>query len=179
MTILCETDRLIIRNWIPQADAAAAFEMYGDPEVMRFIRNGETVESLDAMPEQLQRWIDHYIGPNHQIGFWAVVETKTADVIGNALLTPLPDSNGVPTQNYHIGWQLKRAAWGKGYATEAARAVLDCGFNEFQLPTIYALVNPKNHASLRVAQRLGMIHLGRFNQYFSKEYEFFKLNADG
>ena len=72
---------------------------------------------------------------------------------------------------------MKKSAWGKGYATEAAKAILDYGFNTLKLPVIYAIARSDNVRSLRVIQRLGMIPIGRTNRYYKMELEMFKLEA--
>lgn len=79
----------------------------------------------------------------------------------------LPDINRQPTQDYEVGWHLRKASWGKGYATEAAREIINYGFNVLQLPVIYAVVKPENHASVKVTQRLGMKTMGITNQYYN------------
>lgn len=73
---------------------------------------------------------------------------------------------------------MKKAAWGNGYATESARAILQYEFKVLKLFVIYALIIPENTASIRVAQRLGMTPLGRTNQYYGGiELELFQLSV--
>ncbi len=81
-------------------------------------------------------------------------------------------------QNYEVGWHLKKASWGKGYATEAAKGIINYGFNVLQLPIIYAVVKPENHASVKVTQRLGMTPMGITNRYYNGvELLLFKLDS--
>ncbi|NJL35560.1 MAG: GNAT family N-acetyltransferase [Leptolyngbyaceae cyanobacterium RM2_2_4] len=176
MAILTETKRLVIRNWVPQDDAEQAFEIYGDPKVVRFI-GGKTEESIEAQRRSLQRRVDCDAALNNGTGFWAIADKQTGEIFGTVILKQLPDNDSNPTPEIEVGWHLKKAAWGKGYATEAGQAVLDYGFNVLKLPIIYAVVNPKNAASIRVTQRLGMISLGRIQKYYGKELELFKLES--
>lgn len=109
------TDRLKIRNWNPEQDAIQAFEIYGDPQVMRFIRPPET--SVGAVRSRLQELLNRYRQRNNGTGFWAVLEKETARIVGTILLSQLPDNYGVPTEDYEISWHFRRESWGKGYAT--------------------------------------------------------------
>jgi RimJ/RimL family protein N-acetyltransferase len=175
MAILTETKRLVIRNWMPQDDAEQAFEIYGDPEVMRFIGRGKTEESVETQRRSLQQRVDRTAALNNGTGFWAIADKQTGEIFGTVILKQLPDNDGNPTPDFEVGWHLKKAAWGKGYATEAGQAVLDYGFNVLKLPIIYAVVNPENTASIHVTQRLGMVPLGRTQKYYGEELELFKL----
>jgi RimJ/RimL family protein N-acetyltransferase len=79
------------------------------------------------------------------------------------------------TDDVEVGWHLARAHWGHGYATEAARALINHGFHTLNLDTINAVVNPANAASIRVTQRLGMTPLGRTRKYYNAVVELFRL----
>ncbi|NMG05557.1 GNAT family N-acetyltransferase [Brasilonema sp. UFV-L1] len=176
MTEIFQTQRLIIRQWKPEADVAQAFEIYNNPEVVRFI-GGKVEESEQTQRASLQRVIERYAQLNNGTGIWAIFEKQIGEIVGTILLKQLPDNEGKPTQDYEVGWHLKKAAWGKGYATEAGRGAIEYGFNILKLPVIYAVVKPENHDSIRVTQRLGMIPMGRTHKYYSAELELFKLEA--
>jgi ribosomal-protein-alanine N-acetyltransferase len=173
-----ETERLIIRAWVPEQDAEQAFLIYGDPQVMRFIGSGKTEASVQTQQAALQRVVARYAELNNGTGLWVIVEKATGQIAGTIILKQLPDNNGQPTQAYEVGWHLRQASWGKGYATEAARAAIDYGFVTLKLPVIYAVVNSKNEASIRVTQRLGMKPLGRTHRYYNTEVELFELTAE-
>lgn len=176
MNILAETNRLIIRTWIPEQDAEQAFQIYSDPEVTRFLIT--KVDSIETQLNLLQRWVTKFDQINNGTGLWAIVLKNTGEIIGTIILIQLRNEEEQLTQDYEIGWHLKRSAWGKGYATEAAKAILDYGFNILKLPVIYSIANPENTASLRVIQRLKMIPVGRTNRYYKMELEMFKLEAN-
>ncbi|BAZ27248.1 GCN5-related N-acetyltransferase [Kalymmatonema gypsitolerans NIES-4073] len=175
MTIIAETDRLIIRTWIPEEDAKQAFEIYNDPEVTRFLIT--KAESLESTVNILQRWVTIAAQVNNGTGLWAMVLKETGEIVGTIVLMQLRDEDQQFTQDYEIGWHLKKSAWGKGYATEAAKAILDYGFNTLKLPVICSIVQPENTASIRVIQRLGMIPIGRTTRYYKMELEMFNVVA--
>ncbi len=169
MPMMLETERLVIRHWIPDVDAEQAFQVYGDPLVMRFIGSGKTEENIETQRAALQRMLDRYASLNNGTGSWAIIEKNNGQIAGAILLKQLPDNDGNLTQDYEVGWHLRQASWGKGYATEAARAVIAYGFDTLQLPIIYAVVRPENIASMRVARRLGMKPEGRSRRYYGVE----------
>jgi len=142
-----ETQRLLLRTWMP-FDVAAVESMFADPEVMRYIGVGgpwtpqRTREVVDLMTERYER---------EGIGIWPVVLKETSAVIGECGLQTLPGSDEV-----ELAYLLERAYWGKGYAFEAASAVLDWGFKARGLRRIVAVINPANERSIALINRLGM-----------------------
>ena len=145
------TQRLELR---PSAsgDRTALLDVFGDPEVMRFV--GERREPLDAerlAASQLSvraHWDEHGFGP------LAVVERDSGRLAGEAGLQLLGGSE------IELTYTFARSAWGRGYATEAAAAVLRWGFDGLLLPRVVAVADPGNHASLRVLEKLGMRPVG-------------------
>ncbi|OWY65759.1 GNAT family N-acetyltransferase [cyanobacterium TDX16] len=172
MNTIAQTDRLIIRNWIPERDAESAFQIYNDPEVTRFLMT--KTNSVEDAVKLLERWVMLSTQLNGG-GFWAIVNQENQEILGTIILIPLRDEVEQWTQEYEIGWHLKKSAWGYGYATEAARAILDYGFNTLKLPTIYSVARPENTASICVIQRLEMIPIGQTSKYYKMELEMFKL----
>ncbi|PSB05582.1 GNAT family N-acetyltransferase, partial [filamentous cyanobacterium CCP2] len=164
MKTIFETDRILVREWNPSADAEPAFTIYGDPEVMHFIR--PAAESVEAVRQKLEERLTVYQQLKNGTGFWPIVDKSANEIVGAVLLRQLPDNDDNLTEDYEVGWHLKRSAWGKGYATEAGRLALEYGFQTLKLPIIYAVVKPENLASIRVTQRLGMQPIGRVNQYY-------------
>ena len=163
-----ETERLFIRNWTLD-DVEAAYAMYSDPEVARFIRDAPE-ESLESQRATLEVVLKKYDEMGGGFGFWAIVEREAGEIVGSVILKPLPGHDMI-----EVGWHLARSAWGKGYATEAARAVLDYGFNGLGLARIVAVVNPLNERSLAVARRLGMHYEGQVQAY-KMDLELFVLD---
>ncbi|MEL6384307.1 MAG: GNAT family N-acetyltransferase [Cyanobacteria bacterium J06626_18] len=160
-----ETARLVIREWDVEQDAAAAIALYGDPEVTRWIGDKSLNTTVDEVRTRLQRYRDR-AADSPGLGCWAVAHLDSGMVIGTVLLMPLPDKANVPSEDIEIGWHFCRASWGKGYATEAARAVMDYGFETLALPKLYAVTLLDNERSVRVTQRLGMTDLGISEAYY-------------
>lgn len=163
---ILESDRLILRSWNPDSETEAAFEIYGDPEVMQWIGDGTTVDNIETLHERLRQRNQQCNELNDGTGFWAIVERQTECPIGTVILKRLPDGDGQLTPDWEVGWHLRKTSWGKGYATEAARAIVDYGFKVLKLPCIYAIAYPENRPSIRVMERLGMTALGLTSQYY-------------
>lgn len=125
-----------------EQDINFAFAIYGDPEVMRLIR--PPAPDLETLKTTLTKRIEEAEQLPKGGGFWAVVEKLTDEVIGGAVLQPLPDRNHQLTEDYEIGWQLRRQSWGKGYATEFGKTLMEYGFKTLQLPYLLAVVHPEN-----------------------------------
>ncbi|MEM9265344.1 MAG: GNAT family N-acetyltransferase [Cyanobacteria bacterium P01_F01_bin.13] len=167
------TDRLIIRDWRPLYDAQHASDIYGAPRVINWL-SGKCDRSIQVTQERLQRYCERSV---NGLGFWAVIEKAIDRAIGSILLVPLPSSNGTEIGNIEIGWHFRPASWGYGYATEAANAILNYGFKELQLSTIYAVARADNLRSQRVMARLGMQSLGSTDDYYSRTLELYSVSA--
>ncbi len=146
---IVETERLIVREWTLD-DVDAAFAIFGDPEVTRYLPAGALKASREEMTATLHRVVGEYpqIRP---MGFWAVVERASHLVVGASLLRPLPDDPRI-----EIGWHLARTHWGRGYASEAAGGVLAWAQSQLHVPDPVAVIVPGNTRSEAVAARLGM-----------------------
>ncbi len=145
------TERLALRVW--RDDHRPAFsEMNSDAEVMRYFPALQTEAQSNAT---VDAWLEHFI--QHGWGNWAVELRSTGEFIGFiGLNTPrrlLPFSPCV-----EVGWRLKRAAWGCGYATEGAKECLRHGFNQLGLAEIVSFTALLNTPSVRVMERIGMVN---------------------
>lgn len=110
MTNLLETERLIIRSWIPERDAEQAFVMYSDPEVTHFLSKASRPASIESQRQRLIQGIERTHRRNNVTGSWAIVEKETTTIVGTILLLQLLDKDGLPTQDYEVGWHLRRAS---------------------------------------------------------------------
>ena len=142
------TPRLLLRPFTI-ADAPAIHAVYSDPEVMRYVGNG-AVSSLAATEKMLRDYVDHQ--RRRGFSFWAVVHRESGELIGDAGL--------YGGDEVELGYTLARAWWGRGYATEAARAWLDAAFGAHGLREVVALAEPGNPASGRVLEKVGMTRAG-------------------
>lgn len=151
MLSILHTERLDLRH-VHMLDHAAMCAIFGDAEVMRY---GAGAQTSEWVHDWLATCLDQYY---RQWGFgpYAVVERQSRQVIGYCGLFFFPDINGQP--EVEIGYRLARAAWGHGYASEAARAVRDFAFQTLCLKRLIAMIDPDNHASIRVAEKLGMTY---------------------
>ena len=151
MNLVLETSRLYIRHW-QKEDAEHFAELNADPEVMRYLPKVLTREESDHLLRIVQEGID-----KHGMGFWAVEIKQTRTFIGFVGIAPV-DDNLPCAPNTEIGWRLIRAAWGNGYATEAALACLNLAFQHYHLPEVVAFTAVENQRSRAVMQKLGMIY---------------------
>lgn len=171
-----ETERLRLRLWEPEQDAIAAHQIYGNPEVMQFIREPEP--NLAATAKKLQTYREMTLRSPKKLGIWAVIEKTTHLPIGSVLLVELPDGNGDRhTGEVEIGWHFRKASWGRGLAFEAASMLLNYGFRELKLPIIYAVLREGNWRSQKLAQRLQMKAIGKTRKYYNTELLLFGLDA--
>jgi len=138
------TERLVIRNWVDD-DAVAFAEMNGDPRVMATIGPVMDRSESDAMLRRVRRHI-----ADQGFGLWCV--DLDGEVIGFCGLS-------IPwfTEGVEIGWRLRSAFWGNGFATEAARSVLDHGFDVLGLTEVISFTAETNVRSRRVMERIGLI----------------------
>ncbi|MGV8995932.1 MAG: GNAT family N-acetyltransferase [Parvibaculaceae bacterium] len=144
-----ETDRLILRQW-RASDLEPFWAMGQDPQVMEYLLPFADRAASDAGAKRLT---DHISA--HGFGFWALEEKGGAPFIGfTGLIHVNPDRPFAPA--VEIGWRLARAQWGKGYASEAARASLTYGFDTLKLDEIVSLTVPANTRSRAVMERIGM-----------------------
>ena len=141
------TDHLILRP-LSAADAAILHRIYQTDGVLQYFPN--------PAPPPLEK-VERFVA-SQQIhwgkfgyGNWAVTVQGNPEIIGWAGLQFLPETNET-----EVGYLLDKPHWGKGYATEAVRASLQFGLENFDFPEIIALVHPDNAASLKVAAKCGL-----------------------
>ena len=158
MGVVIETERLLLRPPVPE-DADTAAELLADPEVMRFL-GGQVVprEDVPAVIEKwLGRWTANRMGPfmlerrddGRFVGRCGILVWDTRDWRISTL------AEAGEFAQLEIGWALVRAHWGRGYATEAARAVGSWARAERGVEALVSVIAPDNVASRRVAERLG------------------------
>ena len=169
--VVLETERLTLRH-IGWTDLDALHAILSDPDVMRYIGNGSPktrqqterlmgfwiadngrawdTHTLERLP-QLRRAIER----DAHFSLWTTVEKQTNRLIGRCGLLAW-DLEG--RKEVEVGYLIAKKHWGQGYATEAARAVRDYGFERLGFDRLISLVQPGNVASQRVAIKNGMRH---------------------
>jgi RimJ/RimL family protein N-acetyltransferase len=149
-----ETPRLLLRPW-RDTDLAPFAALNADPEVMRHFPALLSRDESDALAARIRASFEA-----QGWGLWAVEEKGGAPFIGFVGLNrPTFDAPFMPA--VEIGWRLARAAWGAGYASEAARAALRFGFEQLALDAIVSFTAPVNTRSRAVMERLGMVNTGQ------------------
>lgn len=149
MTTDLRTQRLLLRSW-RDADLPVFATMCTDPEVMEFLSPMREPGAVEAWVSRLKaHWREHGFGR------WVVELPGEASFIGVVGLAWNPyEAHFTPA--VEIAWRLARPYWGKGFASEAAGAALDYGFDRLGLAEIVAMTVPANLRSRRVMERLGM-----------------------
>ena len=151
-----ETERLRLRR-LTAADADKLVELDSDPEVMRHISRGQPTPRSIIEHEHLPRilsWDAH--GP--EVGFWAVELRNTGEFLGWFHLRP----DKLEPADMELGYRLRRAAWGHGYATEMGRELVRRALDERGLPRVVARTLIGNLASRRVMEKCGLRLAGEF-----------------
>jgi len=147
-TPILSTPRLLLRSWRKE-DLAPFAELNADPEVMEFFPWLHTREESDQVAITIQNRFRTF-----GFGFWAV-ETVDEPFVGFVGLSrPSFDAHFTPA--IEIGWRLARSAWGKGYASEAARAALEFAFGEAGADEVVSFTPAINARSIAVMERIGM-----------------------
>lgn len=180
MKSIFETERLIARHWSPSTDVESAFEIYGDPDVMRYLgRSPEVVPCLDEQKARLEKIELAMLSKQNSTGMWAIMTKNDQEVIGSILFKELPDADNNPTGDFEIGWHLAKRAWGNGYATEAAEAIIQYAFKTMPiLEVLHAVAYDENLKSLAVMKRIGMKDQGTTTKYYGISCRHFTLHKN-
>ncbi|PJI94663.1 GNAT family N-acetyltransferase [Luteimicrobium subarcticum] len=176
------TPRLVLRPWDPSdpADVDFLFDTYSRWDVQRYIgRVPRVMEDRAEAVTLARRWSD--TAYQQPLGIRAVTRASDGQRLGSVLLKPIPASGTAdppqPSGDVEIGWHLHPDAWGHGYATEAASAVLAAGFAS-GLDRVVAVTHPDNVASQAVCRRLGMRSLGLSDAYYDVTCALFEARSD-
>ena len=160
---MIETERLRLEPW-NAAHGALLTRLSSLPEVMRFIGKGTTMSAAEA-EELAMRVQAHW--RSHGFGWRGAVERASGRIVGLVALDRAHDVRGLAPGDYEIGWWFDPATWGRGYATEGARAIIAEAWS-LGAPSVVARIQPGNLASQRVAAKLGLTFeadtTGRFGE---------------
>lgn len=157
--ILAESERLLLRE-LDYTDEDDLFEMDSDPEVHLFIEN-QPVQTRSEIKRVIEIIRKQY--QENGIARWAVVDKVTGECVGWSGLKFHRQPINNQLNFYELGYRFKRKHWGKGYATEASRAVIEYGLHHLKVSTLYAITNPENISSRRVLEKLGFVYEETFD----------------
>jgi RimJ/RimL family protein N-acetyltransferase len=153
-----ETERLVLRRFTDD-DVGALVELDSDPAVMHFITGGRATPRSEVEKEILPAFLRHYARWTGW-GFFAAEEKESGTFVGWFHLRP---SDGDPDDEVELGYRLRRAEWGKGYATEGARALIGHAFG-LGARRVYATTMAAHVASRRVLEKAGLRFVRTFHQ---------------
>lgn len=156
MRILLETERLRLRRFT-ESDADPLFRLDNDPEVMRYI-NGGTAVSREIIQNEILPGFCRYDPRLPWSGIWAAEEKASGEFLGWFSFRLADEIRREVT----LGYRLKRAAWGQGYATEGAAALIRLGFTVWGVQRVTAATYEENLASRHVMEKAGMRFVRRF-----------------
>ncbi len=149
--MIIKTERLILRPW-KESDFEPFALMNADPHVREFFPSLLTKNESNEMANQFKKLIE-----TQGWGLWAAEVPGEAPFIGFVGIAQVPfEAHFTPA--VEIGWRLAYEFWGKGYATEAAKVVMNFGFNQLKLEEIVSFTVVKNIRSRHVMEKLGMTH---------------------
>jgi len=171
MKIFLETDRLILRELLA-TDDEGMFELDSDKDVHKYLGNQPFTKIEDS------REIIHFIRKQYQdngIGRWAMINKGTGEFMGWSGFKLMKDITNDHVNYYDLGYRLIKRFWGKGYATESAKASVSYGFNELKLNEIFAMADIHNKESRHVLEKSGFKFIEPFD-FRGDLHDWFKIS---
>src|SRR5690606_29831698 len=154
--IVLETSRLILRDW-QHSDLEPFCHLNADEEVMNFFPKALTTEQTMTLHQVIVTEFKEY-----GFGLYAVEVKETNEFIGFiGFHRATFDADFTPC--VEIGWRLKKEAWGKGYATEGAKACLQYGFSNLGFNEVYSFTADINTPSKNVMKKIGLNFIKTFD----------------
>jgi RimJ/RimL family protein N-acetyltransferase len=158
MDVFLETERLVLRRFTA-ADLDNLVDLDGDPEVMRFLTGGKPTPREKIEHEVLPRLL-HFYEQCAGFGHWAAIDKSSGEFLGWFGFRP---TNGCAPEEVELGYRLRKGAWGKGYATEGARALIRKGFTELGVQCVVATTMAVNRGSRRVMEKAGLRYIRTYH----------------
>jgi len=169
MGIFLETKRLILKS--PElSDLDNLISLRSDPNVMKYIGDG-SVHTEEQVKRFLEIAIPYY--EKHGIGFCSVIEKVSGDFIGQAGLFHVGYYDEQP--DIEVAYRLHKKFWGKGYATELAKALIQWGFQHLSVNKIIGAAEPENIASQKVLIKAGLDFKGKITWYDGRELFLYEI----
>ncbi len=161
-------------------DAELLFNLDQDTEVMQFINGGVLTSWEDIQNVYLPR-MESYTNADKGWGLWKVVLQNTEQFIGWILVRPMNFFSEQPDfENLELGWRFSRLSWGKGYATEAATAVINALIKNAVCTKISAIADEENLASINIMKKIGLQYIKTYlhqDPLFSSEVVYYELEV--
>ena len=167
MPTILTTPRVTLRHLEP-SDLNHLFQMNSDPRVMEYIA---PVYNLETCQKRLEMALAFY-QEHPQMGKLAAIQRSDNAFMGWFCLQPLDN-----TEEFEIGYRMMPEFWGKGIATEAAKVLLDYGFEQVGLKRIVGITRPDNIASQRVLLKIGLVYEEQ-RHYYNTDVNYYALNRD-
>ena len=159
MQIFLETERLVLRLFT-EDDVDNLVELDSDPDVMHFRNGGLPTPRREVEDDVLPAFLGYYERfPGY--GFWAAVEKSSGRFVGWFHFRPGADAE---PDEVELGYRLRKSFWGRGYATEGSRALIQKGFAELGVQRVVAFTMVVNVASRRVMEKAGLRFVRTFHQ---------------
>jgi RimJ/RimL family protein N-acetyltransferase len=165
-----ETERLRLRRFTLD-DAAALADLHGDPRVMRYIDDGKPVARELTVGNVLPAILDQYVRLPAGLGKSALVEKSSGRFIGWVGLGPGSSVGLAPGSGHELGFRLSPEFWRRGYASEAAKALVDYAFAEHALPRIVATTMTVNLGSRGTLENAGLRYVRTFFEQWPEYIE--------
>ncbi len=165
MKHILETTRLYLRE-VENNDLDFLSALHRDPDVMRYIGPPRTRKSVKERIDRIRQGYKDFPGR----GIWMACELTDDNPIGWGCLKDLDG-----TEMIEIGYRLAKEAWGKGYATEIARALLEYGFEQYGLDKIVGVTTPDNIGSQKVLEKAGLIQKGT-GRFYNSDVFYYELH---
>ena len=174
VTTLVTSARLVVRDWEP-GDAASAFAVFGDERVARWLSPATPPVADEAeMSALLRTWAEEQAAAGTDldrfVGRWALARSEDGVVVGGLALRTMPPHD----EDLEIAWQLAPEHWGRGYASEGARALARWAFEQ-SAGEVFAVVRPGNERAEWIARRLGMEWVGETSKYYDLDLRVYRL----
>jgi ribosomal-protein-alanine N-acetyltransferase len=153
-----ETERLILRDLLPNDDVGM-FELDSNADVHKFLGNNPILK-IEQAEEVIMNIRQQYL--DNGIGRWATIEKSSGDFIGWSGLKFIASIENNHTNFYDVGYRFIPKYWGKGYATESAKAALEYAFKTMKVNEVIGTCHEENIASRRVLEKCGLKFVEKF-----------------
>jgi RimJ/RimL family protein N-acetyltransferase len=164
------TDRLRVRVWT-LLDTEDALATYGVADVTGWLTPAtDRIGDTAAMQAVLGAWAEAQVNLLPPLGRWAIERRADGVVVGGLAIRLLPPSR----QDLEISFQLRPDAWGQGFATESAAALIEWAFTH-GAEELFAVVRPDNTSAIAVARRLGMSWVGETDKYYDRTLQVYRV----